>query len=358
MHTVIMAGGSGTRFWPFSRKYRPKQFLDITGHGPMIVETCDRLAPIARDEEIIIVLGDEHLGEAQKLFSDRKVRIVAEPVGRNTAPCIGLGAIYARHLGCERAIAFLPADHFISDRSGFLRALEYAGTISENGGIVTLGIVPTRPETGYGYIRRSRSYSDSSGYSVYEVSNFEEKPDYNKAIQYMQSGEHYWNAGIFVATADTILKEIRQYIPDLYKGLMIIEEGLKKGSFDEDLKRVYEGLRSVSFDYGIMEKTKTPLFVVPCDCGWSDVGSWESLYQLRSADYDKANNLSDGDTILIDSRNSFVSGTRGKFIACLGIDNLIVIDTDDALLVANMGRSQEIRKIVEHLTDKDKRELL
>jgi mannose-1-phosphate guanylyltransferase len=358
MYSVIMAGGSGTRFWPYSRKERPKQFLDITGHGPMVLETCNRLTPVVNDEEMIIVLGNEHLDEAQKIFSDRKIRILAEPAGRNTAPCIGLGAVYARHLGCERAIAFLPADHFISDRHGFLRALEHAGTISEQGGIVTLGIVPTRPETGYGYIRRSRSYSDSSGYSVYEVSNFEEKPDLDKAMEYMRSGEHYWNAGIFVATADTILKEIKQHLPELYEGLMLLEKGLKDGSFDGTLRRVYEGLKSVSFDYGIMEKTKSPVFVVPCDCGWSDVGSWESLYQLRSTEYDNDNNLSDGDALFVDSRNNFVSGEGGKFIACLGVDNLIVVDTGEALLVANMGRSQEIRKIVEHLTAHNKKELL
>jgi mannose-1-phosphate guanylyltransferase len=358
MYSVIMAGGSGTRFWPYSRKDRPKQFLDVTGHGPMVLETCNRLAPIASDEEMIIVLGAEHLNEAHRIFQDRKIRILAEPFGRNTAPCIGLGAVYASYLGCEKAIAFLPADHFISDRNGFLRALEQAGTISEQGGIVTLGIVPTRPETGYGYIRRSRSYSDSSGYSVYEVSSFEEKPDLEKAMTYLRSGDHYWNAGIFVATADTILNEIKKLIPDLYEGLMQIKDGLKSGNFDDALNRAYEGFKSMSFDYGVMEKTKAPLFVVPCDCGWSDVGSWESLYQMRSSDYDAGNNLSDGDTLFVDCKNSFVSAEEKKFVACLGVENLIVVDTKDALLVANMGRSQEIRKIVEHLIIQNKKELL
>jgi len=358
MYSVIMAGGSGTRFWPYSRKDRPKQFLDVTGHGPMVLETCNRLAPVVRDEEMIIVLGAEHLNEAQRIFQDRNIRIIAEPMGRNTAPCIGLGAVYARHMGCSGAIAFLPADHFISDRNGFLRALEHAGTISEQGGIVTLGIVPTRPETGYGYIRRSKSYSDSSGYSVYEVLSFEEKPDLEKAMAYLRSGEHYWNAGIFVATADAILSEIKKLLPDLYDGLMEIEKGLKSGRFDEALKTAYEGFKSVSFDYGIMEKTRAPLFVVPCDCGWSDVGSWESLYQLRSSEYDAGKNLSDGDTLFVDCKNSFVSAEGKKFVACLGVEDLIVVDTDDALLVANMGRSQEIRRIVEHLTKQNKKELL
>jgi len=177
-------------------------------------------------------------------------------------------------------------------------------------------------------------------------------------MEYMHSGEHYWNAGIFVATAETILNEIRQHLPDLYEGLMLLEKSLRDGSFEETLKRVYEGLKPVSFDYGIMEKTKAPLFVVPCDCGWSDVGSWESLYQLRSSRYDNDGNLSDGDALFIDSRNNFVSEGAGKFIACLGVQNLIVVDAEDALLVANMGRSQEIRRIVEYLNAKNKKELL
>jgi len=353
-----MAGGSGTRFWPYSRKDRPKQFLDITGQGPLVLETCNRLSPVVRDEEMIIILGNEHLDEAKRIFSGRDITILGEPVGRNTAPCIGLGAIYARHLGCESAIAFLPADHFISDRHGFMRALEQAGAISEHDGIVMLGIVPTRPETGYGYIRRSRSYSDSSGYSVYEVSSFEEKPDINKAMEYMLSGEHYWNAGIFVATAETILNEIKLHLPDLYEGLLLLEKGLKDGSFDKSMKTVYGELKGVSFDYGIMEKTKAPVFVVPCDCGWSDVGSWESLYQLRSSEYDSNSNLSDGDALFIDSRNNFVSEEAGKFVACLGVENLIVVDAEDALLVADMGRSQEIRRIVEYLNAKNKLELV
>jgi mannose-1-phosphate guanylyltransferase len=177
-------------------------------------------------------------------------------------------------------------------------------------------------------------------------------------MEYMLSGEHYWNAGIFVATAETILNEIKQHMPELYEGLMLLEKSLKDGSFDETLKTVYEGLKAVSFDYGIMEKTKAPLFVVPCDCGWSDVGSWESLYQLRSSEYDNNNNLTDGDALFIDSRNNFVSEEAGKFVACLGIENLIVVHAEDALLIANMGRSQEIRRIVEYLNDKNKKELL
>jgi mannose-1-phosphate guanylyltransferase len=353
MHAVIMAGGSGTRFWPYSRNNRPKQLLKMVGNKPMLVETCDRLGSLVSDEEIIIVLGENHLKEARELLNDRKVHILAEPIGRNTAPCIGLGAIYARHLGCKGATAFLPADHFIGNPAAFIRALEQAGIVAESGGIVTIGIIPSRPETGYGYIKRSMS--GSPGSAVFEVSAFVEKPDLEKAREYLASGDYFWNAGIFVATYETILNEIRVHLPNLFAGLTSLEKGLGTSSFGKRLKAVYEELEAVSFDYGIMEKTESPLFVVPCECGWSDVGSWESFHELRSEAHDGMKNLSEGETILIDCKNSLVTGMSGRLVACLGIKNCIIVDTDDALLVADLGRSQDIRKIVDRLK-KDKRE--
>ncbi|MFC1534846.1 mannose-1-phosphate guanylyltransferase [Thermodesulfobacteriota bacterium] len=358
MHAVIIAGGSGTRFWPFSRKDRPKQFLSIIGNRSMIEETCDRLSPLVKDEDIIIVLGKDHLNEVIKKLKDRGINILAEPVGRNTAPAIGLGALYAKQNGCENALAFLPADHYIGDTTSFLSCLQRAGDVAESGGIVTLGIVPTRPETGYGYIHRSGSGPDSFQTPVYGVSAFVEKPDMETAREYLTSGEYYWNAGIFVATPDTILKEIEQYLPDLHKGLMQLTGSFENESFEQRLKSVYSELEPISFDYGIMEKTKSPVYVIPCQCGWSDVGSWESLYELKESDCDDQKNLSEGETLLIDCRNSYISGKSGRLVACLGIDNCIVVDTDDALLVADRGRSQEIRRIIEQLKLNKKEKLL
>ena len=358
MYSVVMAGGSGTRFWPFSRKSMPKQLLSIAGNEPMMVMTCDRLNPLSRDEEMIIVLGREHLNEARKLLKERKIHILAEPVGRNTAACIGLGAIYARHLGCEGAIAFLPADHFIADTPSFLESLRLAEEVAEGGGIVTLGIVPTRPETGYGYIKRAKSVLDSFDFPVYRVSEFVEKPDPERAEKYLASGEYLWNAGIFVARQETILMEIEELLPDLHKGLRMIEESLERDSFEKRLREVYKDLEPVSFDYGIMEKTGSPVHVIPCECGWSDVGSWASLHELRAGEYDDRGNLSEGDTLLIDSRNSYISSRSGRLVACLGLDNCIVIDTDDALLVADLGRAQDIREIVEELKRRKREEIL
>jgi mannose-1-phosphate guanylyltransferase len=358
MFTVIMCGGSGTRFWPASRRQRPKQFLDITGKGPMVVETSNRLDSLARDEEIILVLGEKHLQEAKGLFEGRGVHMLAEPVGRNTAPCIGLGAVYASHLGCKGSMAFLPADHFIGNPSRFLDDLRAAGEIAENGGIATIGIVPNRPETGYGYIRRDLNEIDIHGTPAYKVLQFVEKPDLEKARDYLTSGEYYWNGGIFVAKPETILKETKKQLPGLYEGLQRLAKSLENGVFEEELKDVYEALDDVSFDYGIMENTSSEVYVIPSECGWSDVGSWESLYELRTSEQDKDQNLADGETILIDCEKTFAAGSAGRLVACVGLKNTLIVDTPDALLVADLNRSQDIRKIVDRLKETEKDKLL
>ncbi len=358
MFAVIMCGGSGTRFWPVSRRHKPKQFLNITGRGPMVVETCDRLRPMFRDKEMILVLGQEHLQYARGLFRGRGVHLVAEPVGRNTAPCMGLGAVYAQHLGCKRPVTFLPADHFIADPSSFLKALETAGRLAGSGGIVTLGIVPSRPETGYGYIHRGSQQLDVDGTAAYRVREFVEKPDLERAQRYLADGEHYWNGGIFVATPETILTEMKRCLPLLYKGLMRLRDALDAGGFEAELDRVYREVEAISFDYGIMEKTRADVYVVPCECGWSDVGSWASLYELRTDGHDDGQNLTDGEAILIECEGSFVSSQGGRLVACLGLNNCLVVDTPDTVLVGDLSRSQDIRKIVDRLKGSGKEKLL
>jgi mannose-1-phosphate guanylyltransferase/mannose-6-phosphate isomerase len=305
---------------------------------------------------MIIILGRNHLREAKRVLKGRKVHILAEPIGRNTAPCIGLGAIYARCLGCKGAIAFLPADHHIADPAAFTMALDQAGNLAESGGIVTIGIIPSRPETGYGYIKIASS--DRKDHPFFKVSSFVEKPDLKMARSYLASGDYYWNAGIFVATRETILNEIRLHLPDLYKGLLSLEKVLGTGSFEKRLGTVYKGLKSISFDHGIMEKTGSPTLVIPCDCGWSDVGSWESLHELKLGDDGGLRNFSEGESILIDCKNSLVSGMSGRLVACLGVKNCVIVDTDDALLVADLKKSQDIRKIVEYLKRNKREDLL
>jgi len=324
----------------------------------MVVETCNRLDSLARDEEIILVLGEKHLEEAKDLFKGRGVHMLAEPVGRNTAPCIGLGAVYAKHLGCEGPVAFLPADHFIGNPSRFLEDLRAAEEVADRGGIVTIGIVPNRPETGYGYIRRDQGQTDVGGRSAYRVLKFVEKPNLEKARGYLTSGEYYWNGGIFVAKPETILKETKEQLPELYEGLQRLARSLENGEFEEEFKDVYGALTGISFDYGIMENTREKVYVIPTECGWSDVGSWESLYELRTSERDKEQNLVDGETILIECEKSFVSGSAGRLVACLGLKDTLIVDTPDALLVADLNRSQDIRKIVDRLKESGKNKLL
>jgi mannose-1-phosphate guanylyltransferase len=255
----------------------------------------------------------------------------------------------AAHQGCRGAVAFLPADHYIADTEAFLDALRAAEKVAEAGGIATLGIVPVRPETGYGYIRRAAEPVDMSGDTVYRVLEFVEKPDLERAARYLAGGNYYWNAGIFVATPDTILDQIRIHLPHLHVGLTQLATFFGTPGLEAALKEVYDGLESVSFDVGIMEKTREPVYVLPCECGWSDVGSWESLYELKRAEHDGDGNLVSGDVLSVDCRRSFVSAREGRLVACLGLDSCLVVDTPDILLVADLRRSQEIRKIVDRL---------
>jgi mannose-1-phosphate guanylyltransferase len=359
MYAVIMAGGSGTRFWPASRTGRPKQFLNVTGRSPLIMETCGRLASITADDHTVLILGRRHGPEVKRLFAGRPVHILLEPIGRNTAPCIGLGALYARYRGCEEAIAFLPADHFIGDEESFISALRDAASLAEkSGGLVALGIVPTKPEPGYGYIRKGKECDVGSGCTAYDVSAFVEKPDLQTAMDYVASGEFYWNAGIFVATPERILREMETHLPAFYQGLQEIEHALDGDEYETVLEEVYKRTEGFSFDYAVMEKTRSPVFVVPCDCGWSDVGSWEALYNLREEERDDQGNLSEGDVLLEGCKESFISARGERLVACLGLRNVLVVDTPDALLVADLEKSQDIRKIVNRLREKEKESVL
>ncbi len=358
MYAVIMAGGSGTRFWPASRRRRPKQFLPVTGGEPMVVETSNRLGPLCTDEEQILVLGAEHLDEAGSLFRGRSVHMLGEPVGRNTAPCIGLGAVYAASLGCTGPVAFMPADHFIADPGAFLEALARAADMARGGGIATLGIVPTRPETGYGYIRRGDPLAGDGGPAAYRVSAFVEKPDPETALGYIKSGLYYWNAGIFVATPDTIKEEIRRCLPDLAGGLERLEPAMGGPGFRREMEAVYPELPSVSFDYGVMEKTEAEVFVVSCECGWSDVGSWESLYELLGPEHDPDGNLVRGDALLEECSGVLASSGGGRLVACLGMKDCLVVDSPDAVLVADRKRGQDIRRIVRALEREGRESLL
>lgn len=358
MHVLIMAGGSGTRFWPVSRASRPKQFLPIIGNQPMVVATFERVRELVAEERIIVVVGLEHQAETERLFANTKVRILVEPQGRNTAPCIGLGAQFVDSFGEIEPIVVLPADHYIADPESFRQGLRNAVRLAaDRGGIVTMGIVPTRPETGYGYIERELSPLEGGG--IYPVRRFVEKPDLETARHYLASGNFYWNAGIFVATAKTLLEEFARYMPDFYEGLADLAGSFNSPHFEAVLAALYARTPGVSFDYAIMEKTSRAVYVIPCNCGWSDVGSWYSLYEVRRGnDGDEQGNVCEGDAWAWDCQECQVIARGKRWIAALGLQKVLIVDAEDTVLVADLQRSQEVKKIIDHLKQSGRNELL
>ena len=353
IYPVIMAGGSGTRFWPASRGHCPKQFLNIVGSSTMVEETLKRVKPLAAEDHTIIVSNKEHHQLLHTLLGENRYIILEEPLGRSTAPCIGLAALYLKKQGIlEQPMVVLPADHFIAEEETFRKILSIGCKLAQGGDIITLGIVPTRPETGYGYLERGEVKNDIEGVTVYATKRFVEKPDKKTALEYLNSGEYFWNGGIFIFTPKTILDEIKLHLPSVYAGLQTIEEAMGTSRYHEVLLSVYQHLPSLSIDYGVMEKTKRPLFTLPGNFGWSDVGSWESVYDLRKEERDKEENLTQGSVILLDTKSSFVFSQSGRVVVGFGIKDLLIVDTQDVVLVGDLKKSQDIRKIIEELKER------
>lgn len=355
MYAVVMAGGSGTRFWPLSRKARPKQFLSIVGEQPMIQATCERVGALASDDHLVLVVGREHEAETRRLFAGRPVHILVEPVGRNTAPCIGLAALTLHRLGCREPVAILPADHYIADADTFCRSLRRAERLAAEGSIAILGIVPTRPETGYGYIEREQGEPENG---IFRVARFVEKPVLEDAMKFLKSGRFYWNAGIFVATPEVLLAEFAAHMPEFRRQLD--ELGPVTGpDFPVQLERLYRNTQSISFDYAVMENPLHPVHVVPADCGWSDVGSWYSLYEVRhNTEQDGAGNVQQGRTLSLDCRDCLVLNQGRRLVVTLGLKKILVVDSEDALLVADLERSQEVKRITSLLAESESADLL
>lgn len=349
MYIIIMAGGSGTRFWPASRERKPKQFLNIIGSRPLIEQTFLRVSPLTEEQNIFLVINHVHRALTEQIFAERRVTILSEPMGRNTAPCIGLAAIHLRRNAGDVPMVVLPADHFIADEEAFRQTLQAAARVAETGAIATIGITPTRPETGYGYILKGAQQSAMSSHPVFLVEKFVEKPDLATATEYVTSGRYLWNSGIFAFTPNTILEEMATHLPDVYRGLVELEEHISASSYQRGLEKVYARFPSISIDYGVMEKTRRPVYVLPGTFGWSDVGSWHALYELRREERDERENVTDGRALLIDTHQSFVYAPSGRLVAAVGLDHLLIVDTPDALLVADLRRSQDVRRITEEL---------
>lgn len=342
LYGLILAGGAGTRLWPRSRRRTPKQLLDLVSGKTMLRETYERLDPLLK-ERLYVIAGEEHLdlirGELPELAPDV---ILLEPEGRGSAPAIGLAAAVLERREPHAVMACLPADHVVAKPEVFRDAIRRAAQVAERGYLVTLGIVPDRTETGYGYIQRGGSLEPADGEPVYRVTRFAEKPGEVEARRFVASGEYYWNSGMFVWRAAHILQEIGKWMPDLATVLTEVAEASVTGALDETLARLWPRVASETIDYGVMEKAER-VAVLPVDMGWSDVGSWASLLELLPSDPE--GNVIRGDHVGIDTRGSLIHG-GSRLVATAGVSNLIIVDTEDALLVCSVERAQEVKSLV------------
>ena len=346
---IIMAGGMGTRFWPASRESVPKQFLPICGSRRMVEECFLRIASLTGPGKIFVIINIRHRSFTRKILGGRGIQIVEEPYGRNTAPCIGLGCLHIMQSLGDLPIIALPADHFISDEDVFRRCLRRAIPLLEDGGIVTIGITPTHPEIGYGYIEKGQALGNGE---AYRVKRFVEKPDVETAIGFLASQSYLWNAGIFLFRPSTILREIGIHLPRINRGLNRISEAIGTDHYLSTLEEVYRDMESISIDYGVMEKTAGPIYVIQGNFGWSDVGNWAAVRKLREAERDGHGNIVSGKAMLLDAKNTLIHSQSNRLIAVLGLDNLLVVDTEDVLLVADIKQSQEVRRFPERLRQK------
>jgi mannose-1-phosphate guanylyltransferase len=348
---VIMAGGAGSRLWPLSRQMFPKQFLTLHGDSSMLQATAERLSGIEH-EPAIVICNEEHRFSVAEQFRLKNIvnsGIILEPVGRNTAPAIALAALQAIKNGQDPLLLVLAADHVIKDQQAFIDSVTQAQIHAEAGKLVTFGIVPTAPEIGYGYIRRGEE-QQGSGYSVAE---FIEKPDQVTAKSYLATGDYYWNSGMFLFKARRYLDELKVHRPDI---LVACEKAMADTQYDLDFIRInksaFESCPDDSVDYAVMEKTVDAV-VVPMDCGWSDVGSWSALWEL--SDKDENGNAFKGDVIDIDTKNTLVHA-ENKLVATVGLEDIAIVETKDAILVSKLSEVQKVKKIVDQLKIEERAE--
>ncbi len=368
-YAVIMAGGRGERFWPKSRQELPKQFLRLVGDRTMLQKTVDRLKALVEPEQIFIVTGQVYYDLVRdQVPAVPQKNIILEPVGRDTAAAIGLSATVVSRSDPVGVMIVLPADHYIADEEHFCKVLESAVAAAAPGEhLVTLGITPSRPETGFGYIAHGRLRDTIAGnpsgthplrgnvpIPIYAVDRFTEKPDYRTALEYLASGNYYWNSGIFVWRADLILRLIGQHLPHLHAGLQQIDSAFGTERYESTLLDVFTGLPKISIDYGVMEKAGNVL-VLPGDFGWDDVGSWTALESYKEKD--EQGNCLEGRGVMVDTDNTLVLSS-GKVVATLGVSDLIVVEGRDSILICHKEHAQDIKKVISALQEQGYKEVL
>jgi len=363
IHAVILAGGRGTRFWPRSRTRTPKQLLNIVGKETMLQQTVARLCPLFPAERIWTVTNAEQAAAVRKqLPAAARKRVLTEPVGKNTAAAIALGAVHVRHAARGDALlAVLPADHYIEQAEKYRQivcaALEVA---REPGRMVVLGIPPTGPETGFGYIERMGDALAPEGFPVFAVKRFTEKPTLPFAVEYVSSGKYQWNAGMFFWRVSTFLENLKSYLPKTHAAIEELSAAIGTRGYERKLRNAYAKLQNISVDYAVLEpatRAEGParVFVIPAEVGWSDIGSWAAVYELLAKQPEQ--NVIAGDGHVIEAEGNFL-WSPSKFVAALGVRDLVVVETADALLICPRERAQDVAKIVKWLEEQRRKELL
>ena len=356
VYAVIMAGGIGKKLWPLSRKKIPKQFVDLFDDGTMVAKTVRRISALVREENIFIItseLGRTLLSDSFGSFSCDN--IIVEPSSRNTAPCIALATAHIKKRDSDAVTIVLPSDHLVLDEQAFIKMVEAGIEIaSEKKALVTIGIKVDRPETAYGYIQVDAqssipvAFSDGCDFLLFRVKAFAEKPDAATAMEFLESNDFYWNSGVFIWHIDAISREFERSMPDLYKDLLAIYESLGSEKEQEVIEDVYSWIHPLSIDYGIMEKAET-VFVLAGEFGWSDLGCWDEVLKVAGSSIAREGELPDRRLVQIDCDNVLVKNTGSKVICTIGLRDVIIVDTDDALLVCSKGHSHRVGDAVDAL---------
>jgi len=359
---VLLAGGRGTRFWPRSRMRTPKQLLNIAGGLSMLRETAERLEPIFGRRNLWAITNTEQVaGVRRELRGVPAGHILAEPVGRNTAAAIGLAAIHLAHEHSDALMAVVPADSHVTNLARYRGLVRAAlDQVRGEGALVVLGIPPTRPETGFGYIERGKPCARIRGVRAYEVKRFTEKPGLPQARRYVASGKYLWNAGMFFWRVSTFLENLRRFLPATHAALAELGKTIGTRKYFSALRRIYPRLKNISVDFAVMEPaTRIPrpcrVSVIPAEVGWSDLGSWASVYELLAAK--PGANVSAGPFVALDAEGNYFWSPK-KLVAAIGVRNLVLVETDDAILLCSRDRSQDVGKIVKWLEMKRKKGLL
>lgn len=365
-YAVIMAGGVGTRFWPKGTLRVPKQFLKIANDSEtMLQQAYKRLEGLFRDDRIFVVTNVIYKNEVKKqLPRIPEENILCEPIGRNTAPCIGLACLYIGHFEPKANVLVVAADHLIDDIDEYHRIISSGlSFVNEKGGIVTLGIHPTKPETGYGYIQYDADHFHDVEFEkrgstvterVYKVKTFAEKPNLEVAKAFLESGDFLWNSGMFIFRTDTMSEEIKEYLPELFESLGRLQQKLFEPGFQKHLEEEYARLKSISIDYGVMEKSPN-VYIIRSKFGWNDVGAWDEVYNIKEKDAD--GNVKQGRTVTLDTKNCMIINDQ-KIVATIGVEDLLIINTDNGLLICRRGEAQSVKEIVDYLRRKGMEQFL